>query len=488
MSHLVVGALELLRPGGGGSFSGGSGGGGGGGYSGGGSSGGGGGGELIFFLIRLCFVYPEVGVPLLVIVIVFFVYTNSRGKPWQTARTRSSEWPSSSVSYAPAPRAPAGSWRRRLEALRSTDPNFSLVLFEDFLYALYAEAQHARGGGRTARLSAYLSPNATAALPAVEQVSDVVVGAMRIDAVEWRGPSIVVSVLFETNYTETAGGRPQSYYVEEMWRLSRATNALSRTPDRARVFPCPSCGAPQEAVIAGTCSHCQKQVATGGFDWLVQAIDVRRREARGPMLTSDVAEQGTELPTIVDPDAASAVAALRQRDPSFDWEAFKGRVALVFAWFQTAWAARDLSGMRPFFSDNLLEQQRYWVEAYLRAHLRNVTENARISNIELARATSDRFYDALTVRVYASSLDYTIDDAGKIVSGSRSRPRSYSEYWTLIRGTNRRGPTHTRPECPNCGAPLKVNMAGFCEYCRAKVTTGDFDWVLSRIEQDEVYE
>jgi len=28
---------------------------------------------------------------------------------------------------------------------------------------------------------------------------------------------------------------------------------------------------------------------------------------------------------------------------------------------------------------------------------------------------------------------------------------------------------------------------GTCTYCQAKVTTGEFDWVLSRIEQDEVY-
>jgi hypothetical protein len=30
-------------------------------------------------------------------------------------------------------------------------------------------------------------------------------------------------------------------------------------------------------------------------------------------------------------------------------------------------------------------------------------------------------------------------------------------------------------------------MAGICEYCESRVTSGQFDWVLSRIEQDEVY-
>jgi hypothetical protein len=30
-------------------------------------------------------------------------------------------------------------------------------------------------------------------------------------------------------------------------------------------------------------------------------------------------------------------------------------------------------------------------------------------------------------------------------------------------------------------------MAGNCTYCKAKVTSGEFDWVLSQIEQDESY-
>jgi hypothetical protein len=30
-------------------------------------------------------------------------------------------------------------------------------------------------------------------------------------------------------------------------------------------------------------------------------------------------------------------------------------------------------------------------------------------------------------------------------------------------------------------------MSGSCEHCGAHVTSGEFDWVLSRIEQDESY-
>ena len=63
-----------------------------------------------------------------------------------------------------------------------------------------------------------------------------------------------------------------------------------------------------------------------------------------------------------------------------------------------------------------------------------------------------------------------------------------AEIRTRIRGRGAKGPPKPEKTCPNCGAPLNVTMVGDCTYCKVKVTTGQFDWVLSRIEQDDVYE
>jgi len=30
-------------------------------------------------------------------------------------------------------------------------------------------------------------------------------------------------------------------------------------------------------------------------------------------------------------------------------------------------------------------------------------------------------------------------------------------------------------------------MTAVCKHCKAKVNSGDFDWVLARIEQDDAY-
>jgi hypothetical protein len=316
---------------------------------------------------------------------------------------------------------------------------------------------------------------------------------MRYRAVSGLEPgssTVRIEIEFESNYCETPEARAeQSYYAREGWTLSRARGVLSRTPDRARVFVCPSCGAPLDTMVGGQCSYCQAATDTGQFDWVVERIVLADRETRVPMLTGTTEEKGTDRPTVVDSDLSRRFAELTTRDPSFAWPAFQARVGLIFGAMQTSWSNREWAKVRPFVSDNLFEMLAYWIEAYKKERLRNVTEGARIEQLELARVASDKFFDALTVRLFATSLDFTIaDDDGRVVGGSRNKPRRYTEYWTLIRASGKTGTARTDGACPSCGAPLQIEMAGHCTYCRAKVTCGEFDWILSRIEQDDVYE
>jgi hypothetical protein len=386
--------------------------------------------------------------------------------------------------------------------IRAIDPNFSVAVFDDFVYALYAHAHTLRAGGNVGRLSAYLRPEAQNALMGLGQVAEVrsiVIGAMRylsVDGLEPDEPAIRMEIELETNYAEIPAGPPgappgreQGYYACERWVLVRNKGVLSRTPDRARVFVCPSCGAPLDTMLAGTCNYCHANVDTGQFDWVVESIEIAGREQRGPMLTGDTAEKGTDLPTIYDSDLEANQRAMLARDPGFSWPALQSRVALIFASMQASWGGRDASLIRPFVSDSHFQSLSYWIDAYKRAGLRNITENAVVENIQAVRVVTDRFFDAITVRVFASSTDFTVADAtAQVVSGSRTKRRTYTEYWTLLRAVGAKGPARTDGACPNCGAPLKVEAAGNCAYCRAKVTSGEFDWVLSRIEQDDVYE
>jgi hypothetical protein len=75
-----------------------------------------------------------------------------------------------------------------------------------------------------------------------------------------------------------------------------------------------------------------------------------------------------------------------------------------------------------------------------------------------------------------------------VVGGNKDRDRKFTEYWTFVRAIGSGDKSADPAHCPSCGAPLdKVNAAGKCGYCDTVITTGKFDWVLTRIDQAEVY-
>ena len=433
-------------------------------------------------LVILCIRYPKLGLVVVGCVAIYWVVKRAQGSAlpdWSVGVPQREVQPTRAATVA----------RSALDRIRANDPAFSVVLLEDFLYTLYAELQVHRGGGHIARLAPYLDESVARALydPSLEAVFGVVIGAMRHVDFTMHADRVELVTEFEVNLSERRAGREARLYVMDRVRFVRSSQARSRPPARARKLDCPNCGAPLESLRGTICSYCQQHVGGGRLDWLVARIDRVRTEPRGPLLTGEVHEQGNQLRTIVDPNAAQNLEAIRHKDPAFDPNALFSRTHLVFHELQVGWSARDLPRIRAYVTDNLFQYFGYWIDVYTQARARNVTENARIVNLELANVLCDAYYDSVTLRVFATGLDYVVADDGTLLRGSKSRERPYSEYWTLIRGAATRGRPRSDPSCPNCGAPLKVGMAGNCEYCHAKIVTGDFDWVLSRIEQDEAY-
>lgn len=408
-------------------------------------------------------------------------------------QTTRQQWDSDEADPPPRPLLPAA----ELGDIRERDPDFSAVLFEDFVYALYARAQEARSDpAAMAALAPYIAADTRAALlrrdPSGVPIHGVVIGAMRVLRVALHPPdksTIQVELEFEANYTAALAQGPQGYFIHERWVLQREAAVLTRAPAGVLALGCPGCGAPFHSTEEGRCGHCNQQVDGGRFDWTVTHVRALNQEWRPPALTGDVAEVGTDLPTVVAANLPARLASFVTEDPGTTREHIERRVHAIFTALNAGWTARDLAPARPFVSDSLYNYLSYWIVAYRAQGLRNVLRDMLISGIMFAKLVRDRHYDAITVRVFASGFDSTVRDAdGHRVSGSDTRSRRYTEYWTLIRGAGTHGAPHDPEQCPNCGAALdRVNMAGNCEYCGTHLTRGEFDWVLAKIEQDEAY-
>jgi ribosomal protein L24E len=494
----------FARVGGGHSYGGGSRGGGrSGGGSGGGSSDGGAIIWLVFqairFLIYLTIQYPLVGIPVDMVVVGGIAYFFVRRRPSGPVGFSSMVAREAQISKETpdSPEAVA----RNFDRLRKFDPNFSEIVFTDFCYALFGKAHEARGSGPTKLdlFSPYLSEAARKSLlqrnpTGISEVKGIIVGSMRVEQVKGlETPTVRVGLFFEANYTEVTkreGQEPAeiSYYVSERWELERKRDLLSPPPAQATALHCPRCGAPLQRDTVGACAFCGTKIDSGEFQWYVSNISLVTREARGPLLTSDVPEMGTDLPSVVQPGFANIRVEFERNNPEFSWGEFQARARVIFDELQAAWSTLNWERARPHETDNIFQMHQYWIEAYRRQQLRNIIESCAITSMQPVKVQQDAFYQSITLRIWAQGADYTIDASGNVVAGSRKKLRKWSEYWTFIRNRNAKsGPAHTDLNCPNCGSPLKVNASGICEFCGGKITSGEFDWVLSKIEQDEAY-
>src|SRR5262249_2577828 len=144
-------------------------------------------------------------------------------------------------------------------------------------------------------------------------------------------------------------------------------------------------------------------------------------------------------------------------DPAVTEEAFELRLSLVYERLNKAWSGNDLKPVRPFISDGLYDYLDYWIQAYKAQTLRNQLTDMHITQVEYAKVSRDKWYDAITIRIWGTGKDYILNtDTGRIMRGSKHRERAYSEYWTLIRSAGRKGAPKADPTCGNCGAPLVI--------------------------------
>jgi hypothetical protein len=188
-------------------------------------------------------------------------------------------------------------------------------------------------------------------------------------------------------------------------------------------------------------------------------------------------------------DATAGLADIKASDPAFNEQSFLDRVQAAFFLLQKAWQDRNVDEGRAYMSPGVYLGWKAQVDQMTAQHKKNVLENLFIQGMQIAKATRDANFDSITVRIDASAMDYEVDDqTGKEVFavGGKKADRPFTEYWTFQRSAGAKTLVSggvTEKKCPNCGAPLEVNEVGDCKYCGASVTSGKFDWVLSKIDQ-----
>jgi hypothetical protein len=296
-----------------------------------------------------------------------------------------------------------------------------------------------------------------------------------------------ITVVFRANVFETSGGTRVRTFVEQALTFLAPLNYQTPEPDKLMALGCPSCGNPEELQLDGRCKSCGV-MADGTTAWQLIIVQPRKHEVKGPeQRRVGHFNRGLELVTIADPNLGAGMRELTARDAAFNVAAFRARAEHIFRELQQGWAARDVARLRPHLSDGLFNSVGFALTRNDELRLQYVCADINIYRFDLARVEHDAFFDAVTARIFCTMTDYALDAQGELFKGDNKSKRDYSEYWTFLRRSGVSG-AHDAGKCPSCGAPLdKINMAGVCGYCNAKIVSGNFDWVLAQIDQDEEY-
>ncbi len=459
-------------------------------YSGGGSGSGGSGGDGIAMLIYLIFslLPPYISIPL--VIVIFILYNINQRKNKNENKTVISS-PGFQAKYAKH-----NNIESEIQKLKIVDPNFSRILFLDFVSSIFNKYYTWYGTKEFKNLSPFLGEQEILNSKRTsnrQRITEIVIGSMKISEIKFFQNITGIAVDINANYTLTIKNKSTRYSLTERWYFNRKAGILSPEPEKMQKLACPNCGAPADFTDNGVCQSCGTKINTGEMQWFVKKHNVINLNV---LRTSGLAhyepERGTMLPTIYQGSLNTFLVQFSQLH-NLDWNTWRPSfeekvIKEYFFRIYEAWSKNRLKKVRNLLTDRLYESFMFWINTYKSAGLTNKLENINISNVQFVRMDLDKFYESITVRIFASSLDYVVDKSGKVRGGSNKRPRAFSEYWTFIRRTGVEKDEYDYSTCPNCGAPAdKIGQAGVCEYCGTKINNGDFSWVLAIITQDEVY-
>ena len=132
-------------------------------------------------------------------------------------------------------------------------------------------------------------------------------------------------------------------------------------------------------------------------------------------------------------DRDKGLEYIRRMDPSFGEKAFGETASDAFFRLQGGWTRRDLSPVSGLLTGEMRATLQADADALKAKGQINRLENISVRNVEITEAWQESGQDYVTVLFQANLLDYTTDEAGKVLSGSDTVPVKFEEFWTFTR-------------------------------------------------------
>lgn len=179
-----------------------------------------------------------------------------------------------------------------------------------------------------------------------------------------------------------------------------------------------------------------------GIGYLIYRFIKKKRELSnvnsfepGPYRSENVTplSQGFQQPALDTGDVEAGLAHIRQFDPNFDENRYNDLVMDNFFKIQGAWMNRDLTPVQGLLTDEMRRVFQADIDKLISDKQINRLENIAVRKVDIVEAWQESGQDYINTLMYANLLDYTTDETGTVLSGSKSDPIKFEEYWTFSR-------------------------------------------------------
>jgi uncharacterized tellurite resistance protein B-like protein/predicted nucleic acid-binding Zn ribbon protein len=471
----------LARAGGGQGYSGGRSGGGGG-RGGGGGGGGGDGGGLIYLLIQLlhlCVSHPHVGIPILVIIVGFFVYAYWKGKD---------AFESSVIRKAGAARDLART-PSIVSAIQANDPAFDAEALLARVRGAFVKIQHAWAQQNLAEVRPFISDavyerfslqfDEQKALGYRNKMDAVNVTQTTLangrsdelfDELDIRIAASAVDQKVSLKDGKVLSGAGSQAPFVEIWSFLRRRGATTKAGAPGLMEGnCPNCGAAIEMNQSANCQYCGAMLRSGQYDWVLVEI------------TQECEYEPSKR------DQTPGVATLRQRDPQFNPQELEDRASVIFWRRATANRLNAADPLRkvslPAYCERFDERAKSQ-----RGQRRHYYGECAVGSVELlgvlpaGRGNGNEPGDAMDralVEVKWSGQHFTAEPDGRLIAGEQSAV-SQTLFVLTRQSSAKSNPDKSvsSAHCPNCGAPETGGSSGACEFCGEVLNDASKQWAL----------
>lgn len=189
----------------------------------------------------------------------------------------------------------------------------------------------------------------------------------------------------------------------------------------------------------------------------------------------------------------SKMSILKSNDPLFDENEFLEKVKRTYAKLTFAWISGNMKPARSIVSAGVFGRFRTQLAIMKEDGIVNLMKDWKIRDLKIISVQSSENLFTIDVQLNAEARDVNVqtslsrEEKEKLLN--RADLSQYTEIWSFIRGKNAKTKNQSGilfENCPKCGSPsdnsTNVNK---CASCGTVYNSGEYDWVLSEITQEE---